>query len=119
MPWGDRLDDATLFHLVGKLAWRPVGHGPVALFGQLTGDGDDLGKLFSRELGRRACPLFVFEQRGQQFGEVLVGGSFLLSCRQPLLPCALLLVVRSEQRDPRGSSRQDNVVTSRARVGRR
>ena len=79
MPRGDSLDDATLYHLLGKLPRSPVGHRAAALFGQLTGYRDDLSELLSRKRGRSARPIKIGQQGEHQVGQIFVARSLSLS----------------------------------------
>lgn len=85
MPWGDRVDDASLDDLVREFARRPVGHRATTLLGMFTGHGDDLGELLRREGRRRSRAQLIREQLIQQVREVLVACPLLFGLGQALL----------------------------------
>jgi hypothetical protein len=56
MARGDGFDDAASGDLVGDLAARPVGDGPLGLLRGLAGQGDDLTDLLGGDPGRSPGP---------------------------------------------------------------
>jgi hypothetical protein len=82
MPRRDCLDNATLDNFRCELFRRPMCHWATALLRRFTGDGYDLGQLFSCKGRRAAGTWLISKQLSQQPGQVLVACSLLLCNRK-------------------------------------